>query len=411
MSQQIDRLVASRGPALVTYKSSYFLSKEDIVVDLSKETKDIPSSAYGPIDKINLGVKATTKFTPVGEFEHLTVLWPYPTTLPGTSIFGSQDWPLLIQPLDTNQKQVTFHAAGLSKMPDLKFTAEDTLMSELEFQMIGKNNTAVDNANRLFTYASNTLASVPFDPTKVYTQAYNMRWMSDGTFTLTFGANTTSALDWDSTDQEVEDALNALASIVSAGGVTVSGNVTDGWTVTFDDAGDRGAITGAVTDLPGGTEVRADVLQGGTVSLAEVVHIRLYPWNNFANREGAEVTFELDLSEDKSDAVGHYDTIFRGLKVMAKIMPQGVTDEAMALAAALQGSGSVRGRRLSQGAHHLDIFGTGVYFRLYKAAIEKSGLVYSSENQRVPVLEWSASRTVESSTLDPLFYIGTSAPA
>jgi hypothetical protein len=43
-----------------------------------------------------------------------------------------------------------------------------------------------------------------------------------GTFTLSFGGNSTSALNFNATAEEVEDALNALASIVAIGGVSVS---------------------------------------------------------------------------------------------------------------------------------------------------------------------------------------------
>src|SRR5947209_7447475 len=124
-TQKIDRLVASRGPALLSFNGGFFFSKEDIVVDLSKDTKVLPSSAFGPLTEINLGVKASTKLTPVGEFEYLGVLWPYGATPVGSSIFGNADTPLLIQPIDTTQKQVRFWAAGISKMPDINFTAAD----------------------------------------------------------------------------------------------------------------------------------------------------------------------------------------------------------------------------------------------------------------------------------------------
>lgn len=65
-----------------------------------------------------------------------------------------------------------------------------------------------------------------------------------GTFTLTYGANTTSALDFDATAQEVEDALNLLASVISAGGLDVTGNAGGPYQIVFRSAGSRTAITG-----------------------------------------------------------------------------------------------------------------------------------------------------------------------
>ena len=414
MASQIDRLIVSRGPAMITHRGGVFFTREDLVVDLNKETKGIPSAAFGELDQVNLGVKATAKFRPVGEFEHLGVLWPYATTPPGTSIFGDADYPLLIQPLDATQDQTTFHAAGISKMPDLFFTATDTLIQDVEFQMVGKNNVAIDNANRLFTQAANTinLAALPYDPDALIIQAYNNSWLSGGTFTLTFGADTTAALDFDITPVDLETALNGLASVAAAGSLDVTGDYISGFTITFRTNGARAAITGAVTNMPGGTSVRNDEVTAGGAGNVEVQFLRLFPWASFQAREGIKVAFALQLTEDTADAIGHYDTIFSGLTVTASGLPQGVTDVAALAAAAVQGAASVRGRKLSTGGHHLDIFGDDVYFRLYQANVRKAGQVFSATKQRVPDLEWVAARSIGAGgVLNPLFYIGAAAPA
>jgi hypothetical protein len=52
-----------------------------------------------------------------------------------------------------------------------------------------------------------------------------------GTFTITYSGQTTSALDWDSTAQEVEDALVALSNL-APGDVEVSGE-PGAWSVKF----------------------------------------------------------------------------------------------------------------------------------------------------------------------------------
>lgn len=413
MSSQIDRLIVSRGPAMVTRGAGFFFSKEDIVVDLSKDTKPIPSSAFGPLTEINQGIKASAKFTPVGEFEHLDILWPYAATPVGSSIFGPADVPLLIQPLDTTQKQTRFKASALSKMPDLNFTASDTLLGDVEFQMVGANNTPVDDAARLFVQEANTLNvnALPYDPDALIIQAYQSSWLSAGSFTLTYGGNTSAVLAYDASAAAVAAALNALASITAAGGVTVTGSATAGYVVTFVSNGVRTALTGATTLMPGGTVVRVDVSQAGTVALPTIILVRLFPWANFVGREGVKVAFSLSLTEDTSDAIGHYDTIFSGLSITATATPQGVDDLAALLAADVQGANAVRGRKL-QSAHNLNIFGDGVYFRLYGAGLKKAGLVYSSSKQRVPDMQWVASRTIGAGgALNPLFYIGAAAPA
>lgn len=404
-AQSIDRLIVSRGPAMITHRGGVFFSREDLVVDFTKETKEVPSAAFGKLDDVNLGVKATAKLRPVGEFEHLGVLWPYANTPIGRSIFGDADYPLLIQPLDEDQQQTTFKAAAVSKMPDLFFTATDTLIQDMEFQMVGENNTAVDDAERLFTQEANTidLGTLPYDPDALIIQAYHNSWLSAGTYHPSYsGDDTTAALAFDANAAAVQVALRTIAALPA---VTVTGNYLDGFTVTHTGALDHTLFTSTYSGLPGGTSLRADQVS------ANVVLLRLFPWAKFQAREGIKVAFNLQLTEDTADAIGHYDTIFSGLSVTATGLPQGVTDVAALAAAAVQGPGSVRGTKLSTGGHNLDIYGDGVFFRLYKANVRKSSAIYGATKQRVGDLEWVAARSIGGGgVLNPLFFIGTAAP-
>jgi hypothetical protein len=69
---------------------------------------------------------------------------------------------------------------------------------------------------------------------------------TSGTFTLTFDGDTTTALDYNATAGDIDTALNALASMVTAGGCTVT-QATAGYQVTFDTVGAQNIIT-ATTD-------------------------------------------------------------------------------------------------------------------------------------------------------------------
>ncbi|WP_395736269.1 hypothetical protein [Prosthecobacter sp.] len=65
-----------------------------------------------------------------------------------------------------------------------------------------------------------------------------------GTFTLTFGANTTAPLAYNITAAALQTALNALTSITSAGGVDVTGPDSGPYQVVFRSNGSRADITG-----------------------------------------------------------------------------------------------------------------------------------------------------------------------
>lgn len=70
-----------------------------------------------------------------------------------------------------------------------------------------------------------------------------------GTFTLTFGADTTAALAFDITAAALQTALNLLASVISAGGLAVTGPAGGPFQIVFTSNGSRAAITGNADQL------------------------------------------------------------------------------------------------------------------------------------------------------------------
>jgi len=97
---------------------------------------------------------------------------------------------------------------------------------------------------------------------------------TSGTFTLTYGADTTSAIDYDATAAEVQAALNLLASIISAGGVVVTGT-TGGFRIVFNNVGTRTAITGDGTNLNPSSSVFAMNAEAGDGSTRSIQLLRV----------------------------------------------------------------------------------------------------------------------------------------
>ena len=86
-----------------------------------------------------------------------------------------------------------------------------------------------------------------------------------GTFTLTFGANTTTAIPYNAQASVVASALNALASITTAGGVTVTAAPAPAgyYYVTFNSNGTQVAITGNGSELePTGAVIVGTLIPG-----------------------------------------------------------------------------------------------------------------------------------------------------
>ena len=96
-----------------------------------------------------------------------------------------------------------------------------------------------------------------------------------GTYTLTFGGNTTSGLDAAATAGAIQTALNGLAAISSAGGVSVTGELADHFTVRFNSAGTQGSITADVSQLIPDTVAVIDERIAGSASVKEIQEIQL----------------------------------------------------------------------------------------------------------------------------------------
>lgn len=97
---------------------------------------------------------------------------------------------------------------------------------------------------------------------------------SGGTFTLTSGANTTSALAYNLSASTLSTALNALASITAEGGVTVTGTAPL-FTIDWVTVGNKGALSGTATNLTPDSAVVCSTTRAGTGSVYERQIVRL----------------------------------------------------------------------------------------------------------------------------------------
>ena len=96
-----------------------------------------------------------------------------------------------------------------------------------------------------------------------------------GTFSLDFDGDDTSAILYNDTAANIEIALNALASVTSAGGVTVTGDAAGPWTVSFVNVGARTSIIGDSTLVTPLSDLIITTITEGDGSTKEVQVIKL----------------------------------------------------------------------------------------------------------------------------------------
>jgi hypothetical protein len=98
---------------------------------------------------------------------------------------------------------------------------------------------------------------------------------ASGTFTLSFGGQTSGAIGYSATAGAISSALNSLSTITAAGSVSVDGTMATNFVVSFNSAGTQGAITGNFARLIPTTTALIDERIAGDATNAEIQEIQL----------------------------------------------------------------------------------------------------------------------------------------
>lgn len=95
-----------------------------------------------------------------------------------------------------------------------------------------------------------------------------------GSWVIGYGGDNTSPLAHDVSAAGLQTALNGLASITAAGGVTVD-KVANQYRIAFNTNGNRSPFTQGADSLVPASDIQQQVLQEGTVSQPEIVLVNL----------------------------------------------------------------------------------------------------------------------------------------
>lgn len=168
-----------RGPAIVTWGPAAgrytCYTKGDIAVRIRRDTFDVRTSMHGLIDvRARSMPVAEVTFTPAGEIENLTTLFPYDQTDIGASIFPATDETLVIHTLGGIKH--TFGRCAITRMPALRLTATDTVFGEMTFLCLVKNNTEPTATDAFWKVESAAFSDANFSEALIkstgYTAAY-----------------------------------------------------------------------------------------------------------------------------------------------------------------------------------------------------------------------------------------------
>lgn len=306
-------------PGKITFKGATFFSKGNIEVIYEPEFYTVDSSIAGPLDDSRL-VDAVyrIRFTPVGEFEAMSVLL-------GAFLAGG---PKLGQSL----------MGGNADVPCVITTESDNVWTF--------KNAGVTGATPILLGVKQTLWG-PWEITAIIKRGGNPAARSSY-YTL---ANTSGAYGDN--------------SALSPGTI-----YTDPYTADYTNGTEGDGITGMAT------------------------------------QEGWVITPQIKVERRWSDGFGTVDLQLDSISVSATCKPSGVLlDTLLGLAHPDISHGA---SRLSEG-RDLNIYSDNVYVRMYNATLKSGGGVFGRSLQN-GAFTWSALRGVSAGAVQPLLYLGASAP-
>ena len=174
--------VIIQGPAIVTFNGQSFYTKGGIKKTLKRDTFDVTTDAWGKVDERLTSQVTELSFTPAGNIgttAQLTAHFPYAASAIGQSIFnpaGGADLPLVIQTLAG--ETITYPRAAITKLPTLNLKATDTLLGEITFTALTSSSTQLTATGALKTNSTTAFSDTTFDPSKIFTAAYQAAWGS-----------------------------------------------------------------------------------------------------------------------------------------------------------------------------------------------------------------------------------------
>lgn len=308
----IDRTTLKIGPGRVELGTgpAVFYSQGAIEITAESETLPTETDKWGKVDEVLGEPVYKISFTPVGEWENLTSLFPFKAMAHGAGLFTGTDVQLKV--IGSDGEQFLFKSVAVTKEPELFFGAEGTLFGG----------------------------------------------------PVEFTALRTNAAAW-----SVADSIVAISSVTPPADTEFS-------------LPTRQSYTGAWTGKTGFTAMDSEA--------------------------GFRVRTAVSLAPQKTDNCGIVNFILTDYQVSCAARPIGPTSTQVIANMGHQGSGNFRGRSLNAISAALNISATGVYCRVYGAALKSGRALFSSQELRGGELEWVATKAAAS---DALLYLGTSAPA
>lgn len=380
------------GPCLLSYDGATFRSKGDVKLDPTIDTFVIENDLYGPVD-LRVGdqpLKVT--FTPEGRFADLSVLFPYLSADLGSLITPIYTCGAVVAAANT----VAVAATTLPVATPVSFGTTGTMPGGVTAATLYYLSANAGGVRTLHTNAADAAtAANPVDIT------------STGDGTLRFVVQKALViLGNDGTRITLHNvALTKMPTINAKSKETLWGEVE------FEAFAKNGVPrTTANSVLTEDTAAFADSGFDPADIITQPYSLTwgAAPWAAIYTKNGFTIENTLNLAVVEDDASGIISRRLVSVGFTAKAQPMGIDFATLRAKLNIDGAAAIRGRSLA--GDNLNIEGTGVYMRLYAAALVGGPAQWKTDLERTGELTWQATRGFTGGAANPLFYIGAAAP-
>lgn len=174
----INRLTTTqyKGPAIVTYNSVVFYTRDAHVVSIKGETFPITANQFGTVDQRLKQIMSTITFTPVGVVSagSIGVLYPHLSPVVGASALPTTDKALVVHPVN-GKECLTFNNAFVTGdgMPSMKCSTQGTRFGQVKFMALGTNADGWSTSGHLFATADTAFSDTSFTVAGIATVAFS----------------------------------------------------------------------------------------------------------------------------------------------------------------------------------------------------------------------------------------------
>jgi hypothetical protein len=300
--------------------------------------------------------------------------------------------------------RITFHAAAITKQPDLNLTRTETPFGDVEFTAYVRNGKRTTDADAFYTEDSPGWTGWTASAADILTQSPWLAWadqvkvatVNTGTEIL----DTTAAHGFTTTDAVYVGTTGTLPTSTPALNPETKYYVkaTDSDSLSLHlSAAAATAGTGAIDFTGSGT---------GTMFLTKDNP----PFTLMDTEAGVKVSCSASLEDRKVERDGVVNARLSDSGMTAKFIALSLGATNILAMLKLQGTGAALGRSLSSGSRPLNIFSAGMFVRVNGAAPKSGELAWNMKDDRARELTFVNTRVVTAGVLQPVGNIGTTIP-